>query len=155
MRHRKNLLKAALLSNFLMFLAAAWIYGADKNSQLVHVTIGTILASNQNDEFDAKLKGMEKQLKVLKYRSYRLLKEESQDAAWQGNSVFEIPGGRSLSVAPQEFRNNRIALKVRLMEGQKPLIDTTVRIPNRGNFILGGPSHDGGFLVLSISAAAQ
>jgi hypothetical protein len=156
MKQRKNLLKAALLSNLLIVLAAAWLQAADKNSQLVHVTIGTILASNQNDEFDAKLKGMEKQLKnVLKYRSYRSLKEESQDVAWQGNGVFEIPGGRSLSVAPQELRNNRIALKVRLMEGQKPLIDTTVRIPNRGNFILGGPPHEGGALVLSISASAQ
>ena len=155
MRHRKNLLKAALLSNLLIVLAAAWIQAADKNSQLVHVTIGTILASNQNDEFDARLKGMEKQLKVMKYRSYRSLKEESQDVAWQGNGVFEIPGGRSLSVAPQEFRNNRISLKVRLMEGQKPLIDTTVRIPNKGNFILGGPPHEGGALVLSISASAQ
>jgi hypothetical protein len=155
MRHRKNLLKAALLSNLLIFLATASIQAADKNSQLVHVTIGTILASNQNDEFDAKLKAMEKQLKVMKYRSYRSLKEESQDVAWQGNGVFEIPGGRSLSVAPQELRNNRISLKVRLMEGQKPLIDTTVRIPNRGNFILGGPPHEGGALVLSISASAQ
>jgi hypothetical protein len=155
MRHRKNLLKAALLFNLLIFLTAVWIEAADRNSQLVHVTIGIILASNQNDEFDAKLKGMEKQLKVLKYRSYRSLKDESQDVAWQGNGVFEVPGGRSLSVVPQEFRNNRIALKVRLMEGQKPLIDTTVRIPNRGNFILGGPPHEGGALVLSISASAQ
>ena len=159
MRHLKNLLKTALLFNLLSFLAATWVQAADKNSQLVHVSIGTILASNQNDEFDANLKGMEKQLKVMKYRSYRLLKEESQDVAWQGNGVFDIPGGRSLRVVPQEFRNNRIALKVRLMEGQKPLVDTVVRIPNRGNFILGGipggPPHDGGALVLSISAAAQ
>ena len=156
MRHRKNLLKAAILSNLLIFLAAAGIYAADKNSQLVHVTIGTILASNQSDEFDAKLKGMEKQFKVLKYRSYRSLKDESQDVAWRGNGVFEVPGGRSLTVAPQEFRNNRIALKVRLMEGQKPIIDTTVRIPNRGNFILGGDlPHEGGVLVLLISASAQ
>jgi hypothetical protein len=59
-----------------------------------------------------------------------------------------------LTVAPQEFRNNRIALKVTLTEGQKPLLDTTVRIPNKGNFILGGPPHEGGALVLSISAAA-
>jgi hypothetical protein len=155
MIHRKNLLKAALLFSLLMFLSAAWIHAADKNSQMVHVTIGTILASNQNDEFDAKLKAVERQLKVLKYRSYRSLKDESQDVAWQGKGIFEIPGGRSLSVAPQEIRNNRIALKVRLTEGQKPIIDTTVRIPNKGNFILGGPPHEGGALVLLISASAQ
>ncbi len=155
MKQRKNLLRAALLFSSLLFVAVAWIQAADKNSQLVRVTIGIILASNQNNEFDPKLKPMEKQLKVLKYRSYRSLKDESQDVAWRANGVFEVPGGRSLTVAPQELRNNRIALKVRLTEGQKPLIDTTVRIPNKGNFILGGPPHEGGALVLSISAAAE
>ena len=58
-------------------------------------------------------------------------------------------------VVLQEFQDNRIGLKVRLTEGQKPLLDTTVRIANRGNFILGGPPHEGGVLVLSISAVAQ
>ncbi len=155
MKQRKHLLRTALLFSLLIALAVPWVRAADKKAQLVRVTIGTILASNQNDEFDAKLKSMDKQLKVLKYRSYRLLKEESQDVGWRTNGVFEIPGGRSLTVAPQELRNNRIALKVQLNEGQKPLIDTTVRIPNKGNFILGGPPHEGGALVLSISAAAE
>ena len=27
------------------------------------------------------------------------------------NGVFEIPGGRSLTVAPQDFQDNRIALQ--------------------------------------------
>ena len=58
-------------------------------------------------------------------------------------------------VTPQEFQDNRIALKVRLTDGKKPLLDTTVRIANKGNFILGGPPHEGGVLVLSISAAVQ
>jgi hypothetical protein len=44
---------------------------------------------------------------------------------------------------------------VRLTEGDKPVVDTTVKIANKGNFILGGPPHEGGALVLSISAAVQ
>jgi hypothetical protein len=153
MRRPKNLRLAILFS--IAFGLGTYAIAADKTPQSVHVTIVTVLASNQNDEFDAKLKGMEKQLKVLKYRSYRSLKNESQNVAWQGAGVFEIPGGLSLTVVPQEFRNNRIALKVRLTEGQKPLLDTTVRIPNKGNLILGGPPHEGGALVWSISAAAE
>jgi hypothetical protein len=84
-----------------------------------------------------------------------LIREESQKGSWQGNAVFEIPGGRSLLVTPQELRNNRISLKVRLLEGEKPIVDTTVRFPNRGNFLLGGPAHEGGVLILSISAMTQ
>ena len=154
MKRLKNLLRLALLFSLVSITAGDRMEAADPQS--VQVTIGTILVSNQNDEFDPKLKSMEKQLRVLKYRSYRLLKDESQTVPWRGNKSFEIPGGRSLNVTPREFQNNRISLKVRLTERNKPLLDTTVTVPNKGNFLyLGGPPHEGGTLVLSISAAAQ
>ena len=155
MKLLKKLPSRVLLFSWLMLVAAGILGAAEKQPQAVQVSIGTILASNQNDEFDTKLKGMETQLKVLKYRSYRLLKNESQTVPWHGEKIFEIPGGRSLTVTPQEFQDNRISLKVRLTQGQQPVLDTTVKIPNKGNFILGGPPHEGGALVLSISAAAQ
>jgi hypothetical protein len=156
MKRLKKHLSLALLFSLVSVAAVVRVAAADKDPQSVQVTIGTILVSNQSDEFDAKLKSMEKQLRVLKYRSYRLLKDETQNVPWRGNKSFEIPGGRSLNVAPQEFRNNRIALKVRLTERDKPLLDTTVTVPNKGNFLyLGGPPHEGGTLVLSISAAVQ
>ena len=155
MKLPKTLRRQVLLFSLFALIAAAGRGAAQKPPEVVSVKIGTILAGNQKDEFDSRLKGLEKQLRVLKYRSYRLLKDESQNVPWQGSKVFEIPGGRSLTVAPQEFQGNRIGLKLRLTEGQKPLLDTTVRISNRGNFILGGPPHEGGVLVLSISATAQ
>ena len=154
MKLLKKLPSRVLLFSWLA-LVAGTTGAAEKQPQAVQVSIGTILASNQSDEFDANLKGMEAQLKVLKYRSYRLLKKQSQSVPWHGEKVFEIPGGRSLTVAPQEFQDNRVSVKVRLTHGQKPLLDTTVKIPNKGNFILGGPPHEGGALVLSISASAQ
>jgi hypothetical protein len=155
MKLLKKLPSPLLLFSLFWIIASAGSGTAQKQPQFVQVRIGTILANNQNDEFDPKLKGMESQLRVLKYRSYKLLKEESQNVPWQGSNNFEIPGGRFLMVAPQEFQDNRIGLKVRLTQGQKPLLDTTVRISNRGNFILGGPPHEGGVLVLSISATVQ
>jgi hypothetical protein len=144
-----------LLFSWLCLSTATIGITADKQPESVQVSIGTILAGNQSDDFDAKLKGMEKQLKVLKYRSYRLLKSESQVVPWHGEKVFDIPGGRSLTVTPEDFQENRIMVKVRLTQAQKPVLDTTVKIPNRGNFILGGPPHEGGVLVLSISAATR
>jgi hypothetical protein len=154
MKLLKKLPSRVLLFSSLI-LAVGVLPAAEKQPQSVQVSIGTILASNHSDEFDAKLKGMESQLKVLKYRSYRLLKSESQTVPWRGERVFEIPGGRSLTVTPQEFQENRVSMKVRLTQGQKPLLDTNVKIPNKGNFLLGGPPHEGGALVLSISAGAQ
>jgi len=147
--------RLTLLFSFWLLLAGGSLDAAEKGPQGVQLHIGTILASNESDEFDPKLSKMKNQLEVIKYRSYRLVKEASQKVPWNGNAVFEISGGRTLHVMPQEFRNNRISLKVRLQEGEKPLLDTTVRIRNRGNFLLGGPAHDGGVLILSISAMTQ
>jgi hypothetical protein len=149
----RKLLKPSLLSSLL--LAAICASAADNSIQPVQLKIGTILASNQSDEFDARLKPLEKQLKVMKYRSYRLLKEDSQSVPWNDNATFEIPGGRSLAISPQDSKNKQISLKVRLTEGAKPLLETTVRLQNRRYFLLGGPPHEGGALVISISASAQ
>jgi len=151
-----RMLNRALLFSYLICLAAAYsANAAESSSQIVRVKIGTILANNDTDEIDPKLRKMRNQLKVMKYRSYRLLKEETQNVAWQINAVFDIPGGRSLVVTPQEFRDKQIALKVHLQHGDKPVLDTTVRMKNGGNFLLGGPPHEGGALVLSISATTQ
>jgi len=145
----------AVLFSGVVCLVAVLSWAAENVSQTVQINIGAILASNQNDSFDARLTHLEKQLKVLKYRSYRLLKEESQKVQRRGNATFEIPGGRSLVVTPQESGSRQLALKVHLQQGGKPLLDTTVRLNSGGNFILGGPPHEGGVLVISISATAQ
>jgi hypothetical protein len=150
-----KLLRPALLFSGFLCIATAYLGAAENGAQTVQVKIGSILASNQSDEFDARLAPMQKQFKAFKYRSYRLLKEESQSVRWQGIATFEIPGGRKLFITPQEIRDKQISLRGRLQEGEKPLVNTVVRIPNRGNFLLGGPPHEGGVLIISISAETQ
>ncbi len=147
----RNLLRLILLFSFCLFpLTAART--AEKAPQAVELKIGTILASNSSDDFDPKLGKMKNQLEVIKFRSYRLIKEESKKVPWQNSAVFEIPGGHSLVVTPQELRNKRLLVKVSLLAGGGPLLDTTVSLRNRGNFLLGGPAYEGGVLILSISA---
>ena len=150
-----SLLRATIPFSLSLALLIPMLDAAEKGSQTVQVSIGTILASNESDNFDPRLSKMKSQLEVIKYRSYRLLREQVQKAPWQSSAAFEIPGGRSLTVIPEGYRNNRLSLKVRLLQGEKPLLDTTVQLRNRGNFLLGGPAHEGGVLILSISATTQ
>lgn len=151
----KLTIKALLFSFFLCWAVALSLEAADKSFQSVQITIKSIGASKQGNDFDARLAPLEKQLKALNYRSYRLLKDETQTARWQGNANFEIPGGRLLTVRPQEVANNKLGLRVQLKQGDKPQLETTVRMNNGGNFLLGGPPHENGVLVLSISASAR
>jgi hypothetical protein len=141
------------------FSLALWLFGtwldAGEVAQQVELRIGSILASNQSNDFDPRLAKMKKQLEVFKYKSYKLIKEDHQQAGWNADTSFEIPGGRSLIVAPQGRQDNQLSLKVRLLEGEKPLLDTTVRLREGSNLLLGGPPHEGGVLILSISASAK
>jgi hypothetical protein len=152
---KKYLTKALLFSLALCFGVVPDLDAAEKSFHSVQITIHTVAATKQGGDFDARLAPLEKQLKALNYRSYRLLKEETQTAPWQGNANFEIPGGRVLTIRPQEVTNNQLGLRVQLKQGDKPQLETTVRLNNGGNFILGGPPHEGGVLVLSISATAR
>lgn len=152
---RGRILRLRLLFSLWLLLLAGAGLGAEKGQREVQLKIGTIHASNETECLDPALSKIKNQLEVIRYRCYRLVKEETQKVPWQTNASFEIPGGRSLVVVPQEYRNQRLSLTVSLLEGDKPLLDTTVRLRNRGNFLLGGPAHEGGVLILSISATTQ
>src|ERR1044072_9731872 len=79
------------LFSLVLILAAGWVGAAEKNPQSVQVTIRTILAENKSDDYDPKLKGMEQQLKPLKYRSYHCLKLRIRTVPAKERGPFEIP----------------------------------------------------------------
>src|SRR3972149_588017 len=81
----RNPLRRTLLFSFWLRLLAGNVAAAEKGQQAVQLIIGTILASNESEDFDSKLSKMKNQLEVIKYRSYRLIKEESQKVPWLGN----------------------------------------------------------------------
>lgn len=159
MKKKRNLLGNLLLASLLfsppLLLLTVHLGAAEKAQQGVQLRIGAILVSNERDYFDPKLSRLKAQLEGIKYRSYRLLKDESQNVPWKANGVFQLPGGRALVVVPQEYHDERISLEVRLLEGDKPFLDTKIRLRNRGNILVGGPPHEKGVLFISISATTQ
>jgi hypothetical protein len=119
----------------------------------VEVRIGAVLASNSGKEFDARLASLQRQFDTLfSYTSYRLVKEERQRVPWGGKVAFDIPGGRYLLVIPKEFKNQRISMRVMLIEGSRPVVDTALSLRNHATFLVGGPKQHEGVLILSIGA---
>ena len=90
----KLLTKALLFSLFLCFAAAVYLNAADKSFQSVQITIQTVAAGKQGDDFDARLAPLEKQLKALNYRSYRLLKKKHRRHAGKAMQTlkFQVAG---------------------------------------------------------------
>lgn len=119
----------------------------------VEVRIGAVLASNSGQEFDARLASMHRQFNTLfPYSSYRLVKEQRQKVPWGGRVGFDIPGGRYVLVIPRGFKNDRVSMKVMVIEGSRPIVDTALSLRNHGTFLVGGPREHEGVLILSIGA---
>ena len=119
----------------------------------VEVRIGAVLASNSGKELDPRLVAMHPQfVRLFPYSSYRLVKEERQQVPWGGKVGFDIPGGRYVLVIPKEYRDERIFMKVMLIDGARPIVDTALSLRNHATFLVGGPRQAEGVLILSIGA---
>lgn len=119
----------------------------------VEIRIGAVLASNSGKDFDQRLASMHRQFDTLfPYSSYRLVKEQLTQVPWGTKVGFDIPGGRYLLVIPKEFKNDRVLMKVMLIEGSRPIVDTALSLRNHATFLVGGPRQHEGVLILSIGA---
>lgn len=119
----------------------------------VEVHIGAVLASNTGQEFDQRLASMHRQFNSLfPYSSYRLVKEQRQQVPWGGRVGFDIPGGWYVVVIPKECKDDRVSMKVMVLEGARPIVDTVLSLRNHGTFLVGGPRDANGVLILSIGA---
>jgi hypothetical protein len=143
------------IASMLVLCAVATRFAlADDEAVALHVR--TVLATDSGTDFDARLDGYRRQLRGLfRYSSYRLVKEEDRHCAFGRSNNFEIPGGRYLEVLPVQFREDRLKLRVLLIEGTSPPpLDTDFTVPNRGNIWVGGPRNPDGVLLISIGAEA-
>ena len=119
----------------------------------VEVRIGAVVASNAEPAFDQRLASLRHQFDSLfPYTSYRLIKEERRTVAWGRQAGFDLPGGRYLLVIPREYKDGRVSMKLILVEGSRPLIDTVLSLRDQGTFLVGGPRHQDGVLIIAIAA---
>jgi hypothetical protein len=122
----------------------------------VALHVRTVLATDSGAGIDSRLASYRRQLRGLfHYSSYRLVKEEDREGPFGSPNNFEIPGGRYLEVLPMAFKEDRLKLRVLLIEGTNaPPLDADFTVPNHGNIWVGGPRSPDGALLISIGAEA-
>lgn len=147
-------LSAAILSTW--FCTAAVVSAqelADSKAPAVEIRIGAVLASSSGKNFDNRLTSLRRKFdSLLPYSSYRLIQEERRRVAWQHEAEFHLPGRRYLLVMPREYKDDRVALNVMLVQGARTLVNTAVALRNNGTFLVGGPHHEDGVLIIWIGA---
>lgn len=119
----------------------------------VEVRVGCVLGTNSGQYMDPQLELISSQLRSLfPYRSYHLVKEEKQQVAWGARAGFDLPGGRYVLVIPRNYREGRITMKVMLIDGARPIVDTSLALRRNAHLLLGGPRQSNGVMILTIGA---
>lgn len=117
--------------------AVSYVIAAAALCQAVEVQITTVRALEHGPS-DAQLIALRPRLRrLVGYRSFQVIGQERRRCAWQEREAFDIPGGRLLHVEPRGMRDQAVVMRVALLEGERTLIDTDVRLQNRGVMLFG------------------
>ena len=96
--------------------------------------------------------------RLVGYRSFQVVQQERRQCSWRNPEEFMSPGGRSLRIMPKGMQNEAVMMQVRLFDGRRRLVDTDVRLRNRGTMLLGVGRQAGqadGALIIMLRAEAQ
>jgi hypothetical protein len=118
-------------------LAAAGLIGGAALCSALEVQVTTVRAADSGPS-DAQLVALRPRLRrLVGYRSFQVVNQERRECQWQSGYAFMLPGGRLLHVMPKGMRDQAVVMQVRLVDGSRALLDTDVRLQNRGVMLLG------------------
>lgn len=119
----------------------------------IDIVVSTILASSDGSFLDPRLEGQINELKnTFRYSSYRLLSIEKRRLKLQTTGHISLPGQRTMTILPLSIEGKRVRIKLNISGKGDRGFQTEIKLLNRSRFTVGGPQHEGGYLILNISA---
>jgi hypothetical protein len=137
---------------FIGLLLFAQIAAASPDAP-VAVDVGVVVASQEGPTMDPALASIRNQLQsMFNYSSYRMVDRLKRTLSVGETGEFGLPGDRSMRVTPVPAKGNKVRLAVRITEGGRNMLTTTLGLSRGGMVIVGGPPYQKGVLILIISA---
>jgi hypothetical protein len=146
---------SSVLVPFCLLCCASLVEAQDveEGKPAVEVRIGAVIASYSGNTFDSRLASLRPSFnRLFQYSSYRLIREERRTVGWRKEVELRLPGGRYIVVMPRSYKEGRVALNMMLFDGSRPLVNTALSLRNHGTFLVGGPQHKDGVLIIAIRA---
>lgn len=158
--HRLSLLRAGAAAVLLLFSAGSaplvFADAAEPSDQRpmkprVEVELMVVHATNAHDKVDPRLRPVLQHLRFLQFRGFSLLSLDEQHIAVGSGHTFSIVGERRVTIDVVERDPVQAKLRVRMFNDRGMFLDTTIRIHRHKSFMVGGPDHDDGKLLLPIT----
>jgi len=75
--------------------------------------------------------------RLVGYRAFRVLQDERRNCPWRSRAAFALPGGRLVHIVPKGMRADEVMMHVQVVQGPRALVDTDLRLQNRGVMLIG------------------
>lgn len=119
----------------------------------VTLELPVVYATSAHDNVDPRLSDIARYLKNLRYTGYELLGTQTAQLSPKGGQTFSIAGNRKVKVQLLSREAKRVRVRVRIIGAKGAnLLDTTLWVNRNGTFIVAGPKHKDGILVLPLTA---
>lgn len=125
---------------------------SDSVDEMVKIRVWTVHATNKSSGVGDGLARIEKHLKNLNYSGFSLLSKDGAAVSIKGSKKFSVAGEKAVKVTVLERNEKRARVRVQVTSPKGKLLDTTVSIRRNGFFMVAGPKHNKGVLVLPIFA---
>jgi hypothetical protein len=104
-------------------------------------------------QMDERLKQILPRLrKLFRYSDYAPLDHHQVDVEFGASKRLPAAGDRWLEVAPQDLQGKSVRMKVRLLNGEKPVMTSNIVAAPGAPAVVGGPRHGTGVLIIILWA---
>ena len=92
--------------------------------------------------------------RLVGYRAFRVIQDERRNCKWRSPAAFALPGGRLVQIMPKGMRADEVMMHVQVIHGPRALVDTDLRLQNRGVMLIGVDDdvQDPGVLLIMLRA---
>ena len=117
----------------------------------VDLQVLIVHGTDAHDRIDASLKPIMKHLRYLPHKGYTLLSSDHHDIAQGGHHSFPVEGGRRLDAKVLSVDARQAKVRVEMYQGKTRKMETVLAVYRNKAFVISGPKHDGGELILAIT----
>ena len=110
-----------------------------------------VVHANHGNRVDPELRSVMQNLKFTRYSGFSLLGKYPAQLSAGEESSFQIAGGRRLKVKLIERDGKQAKIRVRMLNQSGKVLDTTVSIHRNRSFMVAGPKHNNGVLIIPVS----
>lgn len=118
----------------------------------VDVQVMVVHGTDTHSRIDARLKSILQYLKFMNHTGYSLLSEDDHELAEGQHHTFPVVGNRRIDVELISRDAKQARIRIRMFSGKAKTVETVIAVHRNKSFIISGPKHDGGELILAFTA---